>query len=82
MHHTVYSCHHVQIGHLYFSQCFYTICTQLAASYQYFGSKTSYFVNENTDVRSVEIALTIFANTFDQVLVEAPKLIHYLHLQL
>ena len=58
------------------------IFTQPAVSYQYFGSKTSYFVNENTDVRSVNVALLIFASAFDQVMVETPKLIHYLYFQL
>ena len=33
------------------------IFTQPAVSYQYFGTKTSYFVNANTDDRSVNFAV-------------------------
>ena len=58
------------------------VFTQPALSYQYFGTKTSYFVTANTEDRSVDITVKAFANAFDQVLVEAPKLNHNLHLQL
>ena len=50
------------------------VFTQPAISYQYFGTKTSYFVTADTEDRSVNNALITFANAFDQVLGEAPTL--------